>query len=1011
MMGRKRGRSGGAASSSSSSDPFGAATIVDPLSLTRTAISRMAATSDLIDGNNTCSAESSKDCNEGIQPGATICADPTHLHSFQSTSTFFSFASIRSCGVCGGRLGSFFGGSADASSGDGGGGTSSKTGGEVTGGKLVRCLACGIYAHRRCAFRNYAAHCALIAREKDGDEDGEEMNCSLNICTANRPLVDSLDAELGFLSKDSSDDEAVVVTSCASDSDGVENADLIVLDAMQENEASRSGSESAAKEDSESVVAVDTEQTSNSFLSRIGWGSGQVSPVDEAVVAHTSEEIDENNGSGEIINGEDDTGDEDETGSDESDEVADDDNNTSSRKEISAHNKFDGDSDKDDAVWTETGLPTHWSTDEKAEGRLRALSTASSKQPTPREKQEEVATKGINDDPEVGDGPDEQGEEDAPIVPSAQPFSSVARALHENILTVFLGKQQQPDVAGSKVDKEPSDGSRGEAMSEDDGGDNMPTSIGVVDHDSAAHADEVRPAALEDTTLVEPAPSKEEVAGMLTELDPKAPPPPPPPPPSTFATTLEVVKATRRTRSNMGVASVAGGIVGGVAGLALAGPAGAVLLSKVCQTAGVLSVLLDGTMSIGVLVAGAAAAKFAAEQVAQGGSRMLALGGGTKGSRAVMLVRPNVVVDPIWGELCDNAKRSHPKVLASTKRSVTGGGFLAHHQAKVADMAKVRRNEVDADIVNSDEYEIATEDKLVLIVSRSLNDRLSLPGHVYSKLVQEHKDRAEKRKSLLTAEKAEEKTAGASTYRGDNDTNDDGNGESSEGEEPRREFSRARRQDAHGVIKYVTATLLEVRPGLGATSRFTELTASAVEGLVFGELYDSVFEEICDETKATDDALMTKMYEFEMDHHRKRRTCMELSDGDHYGDCMEFPISDENISVEALEALLSLSETKSPVDKLNCCVSFLEAISVHFDNAAGGGKAVSADYLLKMVCEHIIVAKAPRLNAELAFLEEFARDEHLLRGKEGYSLVTLQASLHFLNASKDFDADIFKNEY
>ena len=1009
MMGRKRCRSGGAPSSSSSSDPSGTAAIVDPLSLTRTAISRMAATSDLIDGNN--SAESSNDCNEGIQTGATICADPTHLHSFQSTSTFFSFASIRSCGVCGGRLGSLFGGGADSSSvGDGGGGTSSKTGGgEVAGGKLVRCLACGIYAHRRCAFRNYAVHCALIARERGGEEDGEEMNCSLNICTANSLLVNSLDAELGLLSKDSSDDEAVVVTSCASDNDGVENADLILLDAMQENEASRSSTESAAKEDSESVVEVDAEQSSNSFLSRIGWGSGQVSSVDEAAIVHTSGEIDENNGSGEIINGEDVTGDEDETGSDEGDEV--DDNN--SRKEISAHNKSDVDSDKDNAVWTETGPLTHWATDKKAEGRLRALSTASSKQSTPREKQEEVATKEIDDDPEVDDGPDEQGEKDAPIVPSAQPFSSVARALHENILAVFLGKQQQPDLAGTKVDKEPSDGSSDEAISEDDGGDNMSTSRDDVDHDAVpvASTDEVSPVTPRHTAQAEQAPSKEEVAGILTELDPKAPPPPPPPPPSTFATTLEVVKATRRTRSNMGVASVAGGIVGGVAGLALAGPAGAVLLSKVCQTAGVLSVLLDGTMSIGVLVAGAAAAKFAAEQVAQGGSRMLALGGGTKGSRAVMLVRPNVVVDPIWGELCDNAKRSHPKVLASTKRSVTGGGFLAHHQAKVADMAKVRRNEVDADIVNSDEYEIAAEDKLVLIVSRSLNDRLSLPGHVYSKLVQEHKDRAEKRKSEETAEKDEKKAADTSTHRGDNDNNDDGNDESSEDEEPSGEFSRARRQDAHGVIKYVTATLLEVRPGLGATSRFTELTASAVEGLVFGELYDAVFEEICDETKGTDDALMTKMYEFEMDHHSKRRTCMELSDGEHYGDCMEFPISDENISVEALEALLSLSETKSPVDKLDCCVKFLEAVSVHFDNAAGGGKAVSADYLLKMVCEHIIVAKVPRLNAELAFLEEFARDEHLLRGKEGYSLVTLQASLHFLNASKDFDADIFKNEY
>eukprot|EP00797_Seminavis_robusta_P037099 Sro969_g226270.2 (122) ;mRNA; r:32229-32594 len=47
------------------------------------------------------------------------------------------------------------------------------------------------------------------------------------------------------------------------------------------------------------------------------------------------------------------------------------------------------------------------------------------------------------------------------------------------------------------------------------------------------------------------------------------------------------------------------------------------------------------------------------------------------------------------------------------------------------------------------------------------------------------------------------------------------------------------------------------------------------------------------------------------------------------------------------------------------------------------------------------------INAEVAFLEEFARDEQLLRGKEGYALVTLQASLHFLNMSNDFERDIF----
>ena len=32
-----------------------------------------------------------------------------------------------------------------------------------------------------------------------------------------------------------------------------------------------------------------------------------------------------------------------------------------------------------------------------------------------------------------------------------------------------------------------------------------------------------------------------------------------------------------------------------------------------------------------------------------------------------------------------------------------------------------------------------------------------------------------------------------------------------------------------------------------------------------------------------------------------------------------------------------------------------------------------------------------------------------MRGREGYALVTLQAALHYLNSSDDFESDIFGN--
>ena len=919
-----------------------------PLALTRLAICRMAATSG---------------------DAETICADPIHHHSFAAASALFSFAAVRSCGMCGGRLISFFGGEG---AGGGGGGASGSADAGGAGGKLVKCLACGVYAHRGCAFRNYAVHCALLSRGAGkGNRPSIPGVANADICcSVNGPLIKKLGERLGISQEEDDDDEAVVVSSCTSDSNQFDEEDDGDLDTVHEN-----GDGGDDADDSKSVINVDevppilasktadpsgddAEAPAQSFLSRIGWGSRQASTLDSKPDIKATDEAIFGDGNEESIEG----------------------STESNDKPISD----DKDDDDEELTWSEDGPDK--------EDTLRGLPSSSTS---------------------ISGGKKDGEDADAPIVPSAQPFSSVAKALHENVLPLFLGKQQAAnDDIMSKEEQKVNE-------SLEKSGENSKSGEGEVSDDGAKEDAEKVPAISEgsEPQIEPPDASQEEVAGILPELDPKAPPPPPPPPPSTFATAVEVVRTSRRTRSNMGVASVAGSIVGGVAGLALAGPAGAIMLSKVCQTAGVLSVLLDGTMSIGVLVAGAAAAKFAAEQVAQGGSRMLALGGGREGSRAVMLVRPNVVVDPVWGGLTDDAKRSHPKVLATTKRTLSGAGFLANHQAKVADQAKIRRNEVDADIVNSEEYEITTPDKVVLIVSRSLNDRLSLPGHVYNKLIHEYKRRAEERKMEETDTNSNGKRKETKAI--DNDNADDANGSNDEDDESN--FCRVRRQDAHGVIKHVTATLLEVRPGLGATSRLTELTASAVESLVFGELYGSVFEEICDETGYKDDALMSKIYRFESEHQARRKACMEeLSDSreegggeadDEFVDCVEFPITDENISVGALGALLSMSDAKSSVDKLEHCVKFLEAISVHFDQAAGGGKAVSADYLLKMVCEHIIVAKVPRLNAELAFLEEFARDEQLLRGKEGYSLVTLQASLHFLNASNDFDADIFQDEY
>jgi len=678
------------------------------------------------------------------------------------------------------------------------------------------------------------------------------------------------------------------------------------------------------------------------------------------------------------------------------------------------------------------------------------------------------------------DNQDRQHKED--IVASSRSFASVATTLQENILLLFSNRQQQYTAVEQHESEHPKNNDE-QQRNKKENEESSENSIEPTSNSMSFSISGVAVAAAaafgiknngndnnQEQNSNTDANSKNKddddasIQGILKEVDPH---PQAPPPPSLLHTTYQIVQTSRSTKSKMQMASVAGGIAGGVAGLIISGPIGAIACSKIVQTASVVSVLLDGTVSIGVLMVGATAAKIAVDQVHKNqddpGKRMIALQGSTKNenyNKPIMLVRPNVIIDPIWSQYTIEAKNHHPNIILQTRSSNNnpkksfslGQSLILNHQAKVADQAKRKRNKVDADIVYSNEDEIPTEEKVLLIVSRSLNDRLSLPGHVHDYLIQKCKTRADASASLVKNKSQENNNRQKTQTKIKETSGSDSNSISSDQDVQLQHYSRERRQDAHGVIKHVTATLIEIRPGLSATPRLTELTATAVEALVFGELYDLVFAEIKEEMIEKDSLLMQKIGEFEMNHYLKRKYYHQeqLQTGPKKEEEEEedYPITGENISVGALEALLSIPEARTPVDKLAYCVRFLEMISVHFSNDTdhydsnrnksqdlqnrqkdrneedettaaendkkkkkkSGAQVMGADSLLKMVCEHIIVAKVPSLNAELVFLEEFARDEQLLRGKEGYSLVTLQASLHFLNASTDFNEDIFKNE-
>jgi hypothetical protein len=602
-------------------------------------------------------------------------------------------------------------------------------------------------------------------------------------------------------------------------------------------------------------------------------------------------------------------------------------------------------------VWTNDGPPNHWANKVELLGLSDDEQEEEKKSPGEDEKAEEVPSP-----------PDD----DQPMEITESNFASVARAIQENVLVHFR-KRRIHEIDDDEDDPH------------NDGDDTLPEVVSLIEDET-----QVRKRSCREETIAEKkerlglaqthassSMPKETREALLKEVTPEAPPAQRHSLIKLASGTYEAAKTSVSLQKKLGMASVVGGIAGGVAGLIMAGPAGAVFGVKCGQTAGVLSVVIEGSVTVGVLVAGAAAGSFTAKQIQQQAEQRILAIGGEGSKRKVLLVRPHVWIDPAWEQICEDAKREAPAVQAPGMLSI-----LTNSPAKQADIAKKERYQRDSDIVQTAEFELQTEEKVLLLVSRILNDRLSLPGHVYRALIKEHRKRSDERKLEEISKVLEEMEANAL-----NGTSD----------EEKDKFAaaastiRSRRLDAHAVIKHVTATLLEIRPGFASSPTITEMSATAVEGLVFGELYVSVFEEILEETRTVDEALMDKLSKF----------ANRNADG----------LERDDISQKALNTLALIPESRSPVDKLRYCVNFLEHVSEHFSSP--NKKAMGADSLLKMVCLHLVVANVPYMNSEVAFLEEFARDERLLQGKEGYALVTLQASLHFLNASNNFETDIF----
>lgn len=456
--------------------------------------------------------------------------------------------------------------------------------------------------------------------------------------------------------------------------------------------------------------------------------------------------------------------------------------------------------------------------------------------------------------------------------------------------------------------------------------------------------------------------------------------------PGVIESSLQLIKKTTEATIHIPTASAIGMVAGGAAGWALAGPAGVIVGSQIGRTVLTVGAVVEGGVGIAMLAMNLAkAANYSMTRSSASSDkkeRELTLKNGV-----LVLVRPDIEVDPIWGVYANEARnawqreRNEHSVASSSSsstRTTKSSGyalgkllFTSTTTSSNEEPNKNMRYHKDSDIVKADANELPTRDKVFLLVNRILNDKTSLPGYQYRSLIMKHKRRTIFGDDIgFTSENANSNKCSA--------------------------IVRSCRQDAHGIIKHVTATLLEVRPGLASSPVMTELTASAVEALIFGELYDECFDEIIEQTREQDGRLVAKVESLRM---RCNDGCTAPRD---LGEDVT-PL----ISLSAIAILQSLPQAHTPTDKLLCCVEFLELVSSYYSSLfQGQNKCIDADTLLAMVCQHVVTANIPHLHAEIAFIEEFSRDEQLLSGKEGYALITLQASLHYLDTLKELPRDM-----
>lgn len=214
-------------------------------------------------------------------------------------------------------------------------------------------------------------------------------------------------------------------------------------------------------------------------------------------------------------------------------------------------------------------------------------------------------------------------------------------------------------------------------------------------------------------------------------------------------------------------------------------------------------------------------------------------------------------------------------------------------------------------------------------------------------------------------------------------------------------------RDVHGVLRELTRSVLACCPVIASSDEAAIHAVNCIDQRVFAETYGPVYGRIASRQAVRDrDAALA------------RRTRRDARTREAAGR----PSLVAACSYQVLAAFRAVGAARTGRDKLGFLVQGVEKISEALPAKA------TTDTLIWSLCRHLAaatmatgvaeggrkatgksddtVAALPRPHAEVAFVEQFVRDESWLMGRQGYVLTTVDAALHVL-LNPEMSDDIF----